>query len=158
MENVIDKELMRIPLAYFCETLDNAYNEYVGLLQRRDALLIEKERLENEDIYTSSMLLSRKLAIEKALVKNKTASKQKLIVLNGFMMVTTAMCEDRVKGIEYLIKIHPEKTEGEEELDKLKEEKFGIFDYLAKVEVIKNSFKKESEQVEFNEEDEPSSK
>ena len=71
--------------------------------------------------------------------KKKKASEDKLVILNGFIGVTSNMCESRIKEIRYLLKTHPEMIVDDREEELLEEEQNGIFDYLAKVEQIKSS-------------------
>ena len=137
MNNLVDKKLMQIPLEYFNQTIDSSYSEYLALKERKRALDLEKEALKEK--LTDAMPLSREIAVIKAIEKSEKAVEDKFVILNGFISVTTAMCEERIKRIEYLTKVHLNIIGREDEVAELKEEEYGIFEYLAKVDKIKES-------------------
>ena len=149
---MIDKELKRIPLTYFNETLDRIFVEFINAAERYKNALTEYDRIKQDD--TLSMFLTRREAAEKSISKNKKSRTQKLDILNGFMDVTSKMCESRVAEIEYILKVHPEEAADEIELNKLQVEEFGIFEYLAKVENYK-AYLQASDQANNSEDKEP---
>ena len=133
----INKDLKRIPLAYFNETVDRVFLEYIDLDRGYAELIARKQKAEMGD--KESMIISKRMAFDSAIAKKEKASSDKLVILNGFIRVTSNMCESRIKEIRYLLKTHPEMILDEREEELLEEEQNGIFDYLAKVEQIKSS-------------------
>ena len=149
IDMTVNKDLQRIPLDYFNQTVDSVWFEYSSLLQSHRDLVNRKKKIDLGE--RENMIISKRMAIDAAISKKKKNCGDKLVVLNGFMSVTANMCEDRLKGIIYQIKNHPEEIDAEE-MALLEQEQNGIFDYLAKIEQIKSCIPEDEEESESEQE------
>ena len=131
----INKDLQRIPLGYFNNTVDRVFLEYLDLEKSHSDLITRKQKIDLGS--KENMIISKRMAIDSAIARKKKASEDKLVILNGFIGVTASMCESRIKEILYITKTHPELIADEAEEKLLISERDGIFDYLAKIEQIK---------------------
>ena len=141
MEYGINKDLQKIPLDYFNKTVDSVYLSYINIQTDIQALIERKQKIELSS--QEKMIISKKMALEGAIEKRLKNAQEKMVVLNGFMSITSKMCEDRLKELYYALKPNKKQTLSKEEFEDLALEESGIIDYLAKIEQIKNSFPEE---------------
>ena len=124
----INKDLKRIPLSYFNETVDRVFLDYLELENSHAELVARKQKIQMGE--KENMIISKRMSIDAAIAKKKKASEDKLVILNGFIGVTSSMCESRIKEIVYVLKTHPEMIVDLEEKAQLEDEQNGVFDYL----------------------------
>ena len=68
----INKDLKRIPLAYFNETVDRVFLEYIDLDRGYAELVARKQKIDMGE--KENMIISKRMAIDAAIAKKKKAN------------------------------------------------------------------------------------